>query len=201
MPRELTILMLLVSTWHVACAHEVVRLSGEPPAAPPLAAPIPLTVAMREGSFARSRVNGDGVTELFARELREARIFQGVMHPVPPGADPRWEIELAGSDSVMEPGSNFWKGAIATMLPPLAFFISFQNDYTLELEALLLDDREIVASYFGKASIRHRYQSYASRVEMELEALEVVVAEATRRILASIARDEATLRKLNQRVR
>ncbi len=192
---------LLVLALLTACGHEVLRLTDESPSLAPLVAPIPLTVAVTAGSFERSRLNADGVTALFAKELRKARIFQGVMFPIPPGAKPRWEIELAGSDSAVEPSSNFWKSAIASALPPLALVLSFENDYSLELEALLLDEREIIASYFGEARIRHRYQNYADRVEMEVEGVEVVVADATRHILASLSRDARQLEQLNQRVR
>jgi len=183
----------------MACGHEVVRLTELPPLAP--ITPIPLTVAVAVGSFERSRVNADGVTALFAKELREAGLFQGVMYPVPAGARPRWEIELAGSDSAIEPNSNRWKSMLTTVLPPLGFFLTFENDYSLQLEALLLDEREIVESYVGEATIRHRYQDRANRVEMDLEGVEVAVHAATRGILASLADDATRLGQLNQRVR
>jgi hypothetical protein len=200
MPRKrwsASLLALLAA--FVACAHEVVRLSEDPPSLEPPTAPIPLTVAVVVGSFDRTRLNADGVTALFAEELREAGIFQGVMSPVPPGASPRWEIQLAGSDSALEPNSNYWKSALTAALPPFALFVSLQNDYTLELEALLLDRRELIKSYTGKASIRHRYKRYANRVQMDVEGVEVVVRATTRRILAALAQDAAEIEGRNAR--
>ncbi|MCZ6568804.1 MAG: hypothetical protein O7B23_01435 [Deltaproteobacteria bacterium] len=201
MPAKLTPLVLLASTWLLACSHEVVRLQAAPPSPAPLQAPLPLTVAISLGSFERALlVNGVALTTIYARQLRKSGLFEGVMFPVPLGAEPRWEIELSGWDSASEPNSNFWKGLLAT-LPPLALFITFQNDYTLQLEALLLDDREIVASYLGEASIRHRYKKYANRVDMNIEALEVTVRDATSRIVGALVQDVRRLAQLNQRVR
>ncbi len=202
MPTKLTLLGLLASTWLLACSHEVARLQAAPPSPAPLESPLPLTVAISLGSFERALlVNGVALTTIYARQLRKSGLFEGVMFPVPLGAEPRWEIELSGWDSAREPNSNFWKGLFATLLPPLAFFVTFQNDYTLQLEALLLDDREIVASYMGEASIRHRYKNYANRVDMNIEALEVTVRDATNQIVGALVRDVRRLEQLNQRVR
>ncbi len=202
MPAKLTPLVLLVSTWLLACSHEIVRLQDAPPTPAPPESPLPMTVAISLGSFERALlVNGVALTTLYARQLRKSGLFEGVMFPVPLGAEPRWEIELSGWDSASEPNSNFWKGLFATLLPPLALFITFQNDYTLQLEALLLDDREIVASYLGEASIRHRYKNYANRVDMNIEAVEVTVQDATSRIVEALVRDVRRLEQLNQRVR
>ena len=182
----------------VGCAHEVIPIPEILPRVTPPATRLALTIAVGEGSFERSRLNGEGVVLLFAEELRESGIFAGVMYPVPPGATPRWEIELLASDSGVEPDSNFWKSALASALPPLAFFIWLQNDYTLELEALLLDRRELVRSYIGSASIRYRYQRYANRAEVEAEGLEVLVRSATRVILHALARHAPGLERLNR---
>ncbi len=202
MPAKLTLPVLLVSMWFLACSHEVARLQTAPPSPAPLESPLPLTVAISLGSFERALlVNGVALTTLYARQLRKSGLFEGVMFPVPLGAEPRWELELSGWDSASEPNSNFWKGLFATLLPPLALFITFQNDYTLQLEALLLDDREIVASYMGEASIRHRYKNYANRVDMNIEALEVTVRDATNQIVGALVRDVRRLEQLNQRVR
>ncbi len=201
MPTKLTLLVLLASTWLLACSHEVVRLQDAPSIPAPPESPLPMTVAVSLGSFERALlVNGVALTTLYARQLRESGLFEGVMFPVPVGAEPRWELELSGWDSASEPNSNFWKGLLAT-LPPLALFIRFQNDYTLQLEALLLDDREIIASYMGEASIRHRYKKYANRVDMNIEALEVTVRDAAGRIVEALVRDLPRLEELNQRVR
>lgn len=180
------LLLLLVLT---ACAHEVVWQGEEPEAIPAAEVPAGLTMAVLPGSFDRARVTAEGVTERFARALREARLFQGVMYPVPPGVSPRWEIELVARDTVHEPDSNFWKAALASALPPLALVLTLENDYTLELEALVLYERELVASYRGTAPIRHRYQQYANRQAADLQGIELAVTRATEIILAAIARD------------
>ena len=179
------------------CAHEVVHLDENQLPIEPLPVPIGLTVAVVAGSFDRSRINPAGVSEVFARELEEARLFQGVMFPVPPGADPTWELELAGSDRAFEPGSNRWKSFLVTLLPPLGFVIWLENDYTLELQALLLKNRELIRSYTATASIRHRYQYSANRMKMEVAGVETVVGGATRSILDAIARDAVRLERLN----
>ncbi len=202
MPAKLTLPLLLASMWLLACSHEIVRLKAAPSAPAPPESPLPMTVAIALGSFERALlVNGVALTTLYARQLRNSGLFEGVMFPVPLGAEPRWEIELSGWDAAREPNSNFWKGLFATLLPPLALFFTFQNDYTLQIEALLLDDREIVASYLGEASIRHRYKNYANRVDMNIEALEVTVRDATSHIVGALVRDVRRLEQLNQRVR
>ena len=109
------------------CAHEVIEVDAEaPPIATP-SVPLPLTVAVREGSFERSHLNPGGVMTHFADELRASRVFQGVMYPVPRGAEPRWEIQLAAVDGGSEPDSNFYKSAVASALFPLACFIWLEN--------------------------------------------------------------------------
>ncbi len=202
MPRKLTPLALMASKWLMACSHEVVRQEAAPPPLARPETPLPLTVAISLGSFERSLlVNGVAVTTLYARALRKAGLFESVMFPVPLGVEPRWEIELSGWDSAIEPNSNFWKSLLTTLLPPLSIFVTFQYDYTLQLEALLLDDREIVASYLGGSRIRHRYKNYASRVDMNLEALEVTVRDAANRIVEALVQDVRRLEQLNPRVR
>jgi hypothetical protein len=156
---------------------------------------VPLTIAVVLGSFDASRLQGPGVVERFARALREADIFEGVMFPVPADAAPTWELQLAASDAALEPDSNFWKGALASALFPFAFALHLENDYTLELEALLLRRREVLASYTGTAHIRHRYQLYANRLDMTAEGFELAVAGASREILAALARDAGRMRR------
>jgi hypothetical protein len=156
---------------------------------------VPLTVAVVLGAFDQSRLEGPGVVERFARALREAAIFEGVMFPVPEGAAPTWELQLAASDSAFEPDANFWKAALAAAVLPLAFAVHLESDYTLELEALLVRRRELLATYTATARIRHRYQLQADRVAMNAEGFEVAVAGATRQILVSLARDAERLRR------
>ena len=181
------------------CAHEVIRLDpdvGQFQAPHP---PIALTIALQLGPFEDARLSGEGVLDHFAEDLRQAGLFQGVMYPVPAGEKPVWEIELAGHDSAHEPNSNFWKSALASALFPLAPFIYLQNDYTLELEALLLKNRELVRSYRATSSIRHRYKAYANKTDMALEGFAAVVDQATDKIMKGIAADAHLLSELNDR--
>ena len=53
-------------------------------------------------------------------------------------------------------------------------------------------------SYRGRASIRHRYQQYANRAEVEAEGVELLVRSATRLILDALARDLPGLEQLNR---
>lgn len=181
------------------CSHEVVWLGEASPEVSSVKPKVPLTVAVVLGAFDETRLQGPGVLERFARALRETEIFEGVMFPVPDGAEPSWELQLAGSDSAFEPDSNFWKSAVASALFPLAFAVRLENDYTLELEALLVHRREVRATYTGSARIRHRYQPYADRVAMNAEGFELAVEGATRAILAAFARDAERLRLEAQR--
>ena len=102
-------------------------------------------------------------------------------------------------DAATEPDSNFWKSALAAALLPAAFFVKFENDYALRLEALLLQDRVIVGSYLGEARIRHRYGPYANRREADAEGVEVAVGTATRLALAALAADLDRIAEANRR--
>ena len=177
----------------------MVLLSNDLPEPASPEVPISLTVAVQEGPFESPGLNPRGVMERFASELRAARLFQGVMFPVPPGADPTWEFELVGKSSGEEPNSNFWKAAVAAAIFPLAFFISLQSDYALELEALFLHDRELLRSYSAQARIQHRYQINADRSAMNVEGFEVLVRAATRELLAQVARDAPFFERASQR--
>ena len=72
--------------------------------------------------------------------------------------------------------------------------IKLENDYTLELEALLLRRREVVGTYTGKARIRHRYNRYANRAEVNAAGVEAAVRRATRGVLAGLAADAERIR-------
>jgi hypothetical protein len=153
------------------------------------AEPLGLTVSLYPGSFERTRLQEKGVLGRFARELREAEVFQAVLYPVPSGVITRWELEILATDGGDEPDSNRWKGAIAAALPPLAPFVTLENDYTLRLEALLLKDRVLVGSYVGEAHIRHRYGPYANRREADQAGVEAAVRTATRGVLQAVHAD------------
>jgi hypothetical protein len=190
--QALALVLLLVLA---GCSHDVAWLGEEPPEIPPVDPRVPLTVAVTLGAFDQTRLEGPGVVERFARGLREAEIFEGVMFPVPLGATPTWELRLAASDRAFEPDSNFWKSALAVALFPFAFVVHLENDYTLELEALLVRRREVLASYVATARIRHRYKYYADRVTMSAEGFELAVGGASRRILSALSRDAERLRR------
>lgn len=170
-----------------ACTHQTLRIGPAAPAIVEPATPAPITLGIRVASFDRTRLKGDAVAERFVQELRDARLVQGVMFPVPAGADPFWELELIGHDEAQEPDSNFWKSALAAGLFPLAPFITLENDYTLRLEALVLRRRELVGSYSGEARIQHRYGLYANKNEMSADGFELAVRDATRALLTDLA--------------
>ena len=170
-----------------ACAHQTLRIGPEPPAIVAPATPAPFTLGIGVASFDRTRLEGDAVAERFVRALRNARLVQAVMYPVPAGADPVWELELTGRDEATEPDSNFWKSALAAGLVPLAPFMTLENDYTLRLEALVLRRRQLVGSYAGEARIQHRYGPYANKAKMGADGFELAVREATRALLADLS--------------
>ena len=111
-----------------------------------------------------------------------------------------WELQLGAVDGGSEPDSNFYKAALAAALLPAAFFIWLENDYTLELEALLLHERELVATYRAQTTIRHRYQLNANRRAMQAEGLEQLARSATLGLLAEIAADVGRIAAANERV-
>ena len=181
----------------IGCSHEVLVLGPvEGPVVP--AEPLGLTVSLYPGSFDRTRLQERGVLDRFADEIREQRVFQAVLYPVPSGVSTRWAIELVVSDGGEEPNSNRWKGAIAAALPPIAAFVTLENDYTLRLEALLLKGREVVGSYVGEGHIQHRYSPYANRREMDREGVEAAVRTATRALLRAMRQDRAQIEKLTR---
>ena len=184
------------------CAHEVVLLEPSTPvsqateAPQPPAYPLGLTVSVLPGAFDRCRLQPRGVLERFAAALREARLFQGILFPVPANVQTTWEIEIVAADSAYEPDSHLWKAFLATAILPAAFFVKLQNDYTLELEALLLENRVVVGSYRGEARIRHRYGQYANRSTIDAEGVEIAVRAATEGVLARMRADLERIRKI-----
>jgi hypothetical protein len=173
-----------------ACAHESVWLGDPQPSwDQPAAAPAGLTMAVVLGSFEESRADSGGIIDRFTSALRDAHLFQGVMYPVPAGVEPTWKLRLSGSDSAFEPNSNFWKSALAHAVLPIAFFVTLENDYTLELEALVIKDGTLFRSYRGEAVIRNRYQIQAPRQNVDAEGMELAVGGATQAILAQLAGD------------
>jgi hypothetical protein len=182
-----------------ACGHEVLVLSPEPTATEIAPQPLGLTVGVLPGSFDRTRLQPKGILDRFAEALRDQKLFQGVMYPVPAGVTTRWELELLAADEAFEPNSNIWKSALATLLLPAVFVIKLQNDYTLHLEALLLHDREVIGTYRGEGRIRHRYGVYANRRAVDLDGVETAVRVASRAVLTELARDLPRIESENLR--
>lgn len=171
------------------CSYEAVWLGPEPPQVSGPPDPAPLTVGLRPGGFDRSRLKPGGVLARFREELRRAALFQGLMYPIPAGADPTWTLELSAADGAFEPDANFWKGALASALPPAALFVRLENDYKLRLEALMVRERLVVATYVGEATIRNRYGTYANRTLVDAAGTELAVGGASRQILAALSGD------------
>jgi len=183
------IALLISSFLSVGCAHEVQWLGEEPTELQSPAVPFPMTVAVGVRSFESERLKENGVVEHFARTIREAKLFQAVMYPLPPGVQPRWEIQLLARDSASEPDSNFWKAAIASALLPVSFFIWMESDYTLELEALMVHRSEIVGSYQTLGSIRFRYQINTNTGRAEAEGVDRLLRATAQTVLAALAED------------
>lgn len=177
----------------VGCAHEVVWLGDEGArfGAPP--EPLGMTVGLRVQSFAAGRVAETGVLSRVSDDLRDARLFQAVLYPVPPDVTPVWEIRLLVRDAVDENAANFWKSALARTIFPLGFVIWFDTDYTLNVEALLVRRGEVVGSYAAASPIRYRFQVNTNVPQMEQEGLELALRRASASILAAMARDVARI--------
>jgi len=175
--RKLAVL-LSVLAWLVACAPGSAgpRRAAPAPLPPtentpiqitPPARPVERDVTVREGSFVRSHLTPRGVVENFAEVLGTAKVFRSVLSTAPTGKG--WEIELAGSD-YGEPDA-----------------------YTLELEALLLRDRTILATYSTKQSMR---QPPGSRKALTIgpEQLGQLTERAMQDIVRQIATDSERIR-------
>jgi hypothetical protein len=182
------------------CSHEVLW-TGEPrPDLIAPAEPIPMTVAVELRSFETSGrgVDGRALTTRFAERLRDAALFQAVMFPVPPGERPLWEIALLVKDARHEPNGNFWKGALVAAVLPLAPLVHMEEEYTLEVEALLTRRAEVVRSYSARGAVRERYQYYSDERERRLAALETVLDGVHRHLLAQIAADARQIAALDR---
>jgi hypothetical protein len=100
------------------------------------ATPLPVRATVRAGSLVRSRVNPAGVLYELESVLTDANVFASVIERgyASAGAPDAsvWELELAGSDY----------GGVGA--------------YTLELEVLVLRDRQVLATYRTEQSVRQR---------------------------------------------
>ncbi len=81
---------LTIALATTGCSHDVLTIDEAALPRDSVERPIGLTVAIVAGSFDRSRVKPAGIVDRFARKLREERVFQGVIYPIPTGANPTW---------------------------------------------------------------------------------------------------------------
>ena len=182
-----------------ACAHEVVWLGSDagPPVLPPVQR-IPVTLAITMQSFEAQRIDEAAVIDRFAKQIAETELFQAVMYPIPPGVSPRWELRLLVKDSAAEPDANYWRAAIANFLLPAAFFIYMESEYTLEIEALLTQRGELVATYRSTGPIRYRYQDNADLFAMEREGLELIFERTSAEIIDALVRDAELIERADR---
>ncbi len=153
-------------TW-LACAASPPG-PAEPPIEPP-AQPLGVTVSVREGSFDRSHLSPRGVLLAFEEELESARVFAAVLQ-WSPDASPVWELELAASD-YGEPDA-----------------------YALELQAVLLRNRLLVATYFTKQAIRQA-TGQGTQLNIGPEQLAALGQRAIHELVRQLAADTDRLRE------
>ncbi len=133
------------------------------------AEPLAVTVSVREGSFDRSHLSPRGVLLAFAEELASARVFADVRQ-WSPDASPVWELELAASD-YGEPDA-----------------------YALELQAVLLRNRLLVATYFTKQATRQA-AGQGTQLSIGPEQLAELGQRAIQDLVRQLAADTERLRK------
>jgi hypothetical protein len=175
------------------CAYEVAWLGDEPK---PFAAPSPplgWTVAVGVQSFEAKYVLEPGVTQRFVKELRAARLFESVLYPIPPDLDPTWEMRLLVRETFVDPPSNFWKAVLNGIFFPLRFVLYSDEEYTLDIEAILTRRDEVIGTYAARGPIRYRYQVYAPEVEREAQGVDLILSRTTADIFRQIAADAARL--------
>jgi hypothetical protein len=190
--------LLLALLLHTACAYQVVPLDETPTGTPPRIEPLPFTVALGISSFEVKQIKEEGFLQDFVGRLKDARIFEGVIFPVPEGFTTLWEVKLLARERASEPNSNLWKSALANALFPLAFFIYLESEYEFELEALLTRKREVIASYPVVGHIRYRYQRNTDRRKLDLEGIQTIVDRTSRQLLAKIVADAERIRAEDQ---
>lgn len=172
---------------------------GDPPPAAVIApeVPLPLTIAVTVRSFEARRLDEKGVVDRVAGALKQSRMFQAVMYPVPEGASPLWELQILARDALEAPESNVRKAFLAEFFLPLAFFTWLETEYRFEFEALLVRRQEIVRSYASQARILNRYQVRANDLEIQQAAAELVVDHIVRELLAALRNDFAEIQAAN----
>lgn len=162
------------------------------PFAPPNP-PLGWTMAVSVQSFDAKYVLEPGVTQRFVKELRGARLFQSVLYPIPPDLDPVWEMRLLVRETFVDPTSNFWKAVLNGLILPARFFVYAQEEYTLDIEALLTRRDVVVGTYSAKGPIQYRYQSYSDELKREAEGVDLILARTTQEIFRQIAADASRL--------
>jgi hypothetical protein len=196
--RRARALLLLGLLLHSACAYEIVPLDETPPGPPPRVDPLPFTVAVGVQSFEITQIKQEGFLQDFVGRLKEAKIFEGVIYPVPKDFTTLWEVKLLARERASEPNSNLWKSALANAVLPLAFFIYMESEYQFELEMLLTRKREVVATYPVSGHIRYRYQRGTDRRKLDLEGIQTIVDRTSRQLLAKLAADADHIRAEDQ---
>jgi hypothetical protein len=193
-PRALlSCALILLACSAASCAYEVTWLGEEPK---PFTAPRPplgWTIAVSVQSFDAKYVLEPGVTQRFVKELRGAQLFQSVLYPIPAGLDPVWEMRLLVRETFVDPASNFWKAVLNGIIFPLRFVLYSNEEYTLDIEALVTRRDELIGTYTAHAPIRYRYQAYAPEQEREAQGVELILNRATQQIFRAIAIDAARL--------
>jgi hypothetical protein len=150
-----------------ACAQPPpppLEMDATPIAIAPPPKPLPVAAVVRPGSFARSRVNPDGIAENFRDVLLEARVFAQVLDAFPPSGPPVWELQLAGSD-YGEPDA-----------------------YSLELSVVVLRQQKLLATYTTKQAVR---QAPGSRRQLTIgpPELSALAERAIRDLVRQVAAD------------
>ena len=102
-------------------------------------------------------------------------------------------MRLVVHETFVDPSSNFWKAVLNGIFPPARFFVYAQEEYTLDIEALLTRRKEVIGTYSAKGPVRYRYQSYAPEDKREAEGVDLILARTTGDIFRQIAADAARL--------
>jgi hypothetical protein len=188
-----TALAVLYLLGAASCAYEVTWLGEEPR---PFAAPTPplgWTIAVGVQSFEAKYVLEPGVTERFVKELRGAQLFQSVLYPVPAGLDPVWEMRLLVRETFVDPSSNFWKAVLNGIFFPARFVVYSNEEYGLDIEAIVTRRDEVIGTYAARGPIRYRYQAYSPELKREAEGVDLILRNTTQAIFRQIAADAARL--------
>ncbi len=189
----LSAVLIVLACAATSCAYEVAWLGDEPK---PFAAPIPplgWTVGVGVQSFEAKYALEPGVTERFVKELRGARLFESVLYPIPAGFDPVWELRLLVRETFVDPSSNFWKAVLNGIFFPARFFVYSDEEYALDVEAILTRRDQVVGTYAARGPIRYRYQAYSDELKREAEGVDLILARTTQEIFRQIAADASRL--------